>query len=166
MAILSNKADQLRVEMEESVIELIAKRVQRNVRELEGSLNRMVAYSQLMNVNITLESTLQILNEVAPETDARSIDPQRIFEQVAIFYALSVGDLMAKNRTKKVALARQVAMYLLIHELKLSPTQVGRLVGGRDHSTVIHGAGKINGEVAENGQLRQEVLAIKEAIFA
>ena len=75
MAILANKAGQLRVEMEESVVELIAKRVQRNVRELEGSLNRMVAYSQLMNVNITLESTLQILNEMAPETDARSIDP-------------------------------------------------------------------------------------------
>ncbi|MEE8465616.1 MAG: chromosomal replication initiator protein DnaA [Dehalococcoidia bacterium] len=166
MAILANKAGQLRVEMEEDVIELIAKRVQRNVRELEGSLNRMVAYSQLMNVNITLESTLQILNEMSPETDARSIDPQRIFEQVAIFYALSVGDLMAKNRTKKVALARQVAMYLLINELELSPTQVGRLLGGRDHSTIIHGAGKINGEVAENGQVRQDILAIKEAIFS
>tara|TARA_B100001146_G_scaffold220151_1_gene228399 strand:- start:2073 stop:2573 length:501 start_codon:yes stop_codon:yes gene_type:complete len=166
MAILAAKADQLRVDMEDSVIELIAKRVQRNVRELEGSLNRMVAYSQLMNVNISLESTLQILNEMAPEADARSIDPQRIFEQVAIFYALSVGDLMAKNRTKKVALARQVAMYLLIYELELSPTQVGRLLGGRDHSTVIHGAGKINGEVTENGQVRKDVLAIKEAIFA
>ena len=166
MAILAAKADQLRVDMSDSVIELIAKRVQRNVRELEGSLNRMVAYSQLMNVNITLESTLQILNEMAPEADARSIDPQRIFEQVAIFYALSVGDLMAKNRTKKVALARQVAMYLLIYELELSPTQVGRLLGGRDHSTVIHGAGKINGEVTENGQVRKDVLAIKEAIFA
>ena len=166
MAILANKADQLRIDMEDSVIELIAKRVQRNVRELEGSLNRMVAYSQLMNVNITLESTLQILNEMAPETADRTIDPQRIFEQVAVFYALSVGDLMAKNRTKKVALARQIAMYLLIYELELSPTQVGRLLGGRDHSTVIHGAGRINGEVAENGQIRQDILAIKEAIFA
>ncbi|PKB70893.1 MAG: hypothetical protein BZY87_08350 [SAR202 cluster bacterium Io17-Chloro-G6] len=166
MAILANKAGQMKVGLEDSVIELIAKRVQRNVRELEGSLNRMVAYSQLMNVNITLETTVQILNDMAPETAAHSIDPQRIFEQVAIFYALSVRDLMAKNRTKKVALARQVAMYLLIYELELSPTQVGRLLGGRDHSTVIHGAGKINGEVAENGQLRHEVLAIKEAIFA
>lgn len=166
MAILANKAGQMRVELDDSVIELIAKRVQRNVRELEGSLNRMVAYSQLMNVNITLEMTLQILNEMAPETAAQAIDPQRIFEQVALFYALSVGDLMAKNRTKKVALARQVAMYLLIYELDLSPTQVGRLLGGRDHSTVIHGAGKINGEVAENGQVRRDVLAIKEAIFA
>ena len=166
MAILAAKADQLRVDMADSVIELIAKRVHRNVRELEGSLNRMVAYSQLMNINITLEMTLQVLNEMSPESDARSIDPQRIFEQVAIFYALSVGDLMAKNRTKKVALARQVAMYLLIYELELSPTQVGRLLGGRDHSTVIHGAVKINGEVTENGQVRKDVLAIKEAIFA
>ena len=166
MAILANKASQMKVALEDNVIELIAKRVQRNVRELEGSLNRMVAYSQLMNVNITLEMTLQVLNDMAPESTAQSIDPQRIFEQVAIFYALSVRDLMAKNRTKKVALARQVAMYLLIYELELSPTQVGRLLGGRDHSTVIHGAGKINGEVAENGQLRHEVLAIKEAIFA
>ena len=166
MAILANKAGQMRIELDDSVIELIAKRVQRNVRELEGSLNRMVAYSQLMNVNITLETTLQILNDMAPETAAQLIDPQRIFEQVALFYALSVRDLMAKNRTKKVALARQVAMYLLIYELELSPTQVGRLLGGRDHSTVIHGAGKINGEVAENGQLRHDILAIKEAIFA
>ena len=166
MAILANKAGRMQVEIEDSVIELIAKRVQRNVRELEGSLNRMVAYSQLMNVNITLESTLRILNEMDPETAAQSIDPQRIFEQVALFYALSVRDLMAKNRTKKVALARQVAMYLLIYELELSPTQVGRLLGGRDHSTVIHGAGKINGEVTENGQVRRDILAIKEAIFA
>ncbi len=166
MAILANKADQMKVGIDDRVIELIAKRVQRNVRELEGSLNRMVAYSQLMNVSITLETTLQILNDMAPDRAAQSIDPQRIFEQVAIFYALSVRDLMAKNRTKKVALARQVAMYLLIHELELSPTQVGRLLGGRDHSTVIHGAGKINGQVAENGQLRHEILAIKEAIFA
>ena len=166
MSILANKVDQLRIEIEENVIELIAKRVQRDVRELEGILNRMVAYSQLMNVNITLESTLQILNEMATETDVRSIDPQRIFEQVAVFYALSVHDLMAKNRTKKVSLARQVAMYLLIYELGLSPTQVGRMLGGRDHSTVIHGAGKINGEVTENVQIRRDIMAIKEAIFS
>ncbi|HCP22492.1 MAG: chromosomal replication initiator protein DnaA [SAR202 cluster bacterium] len=166
MAILANKADKMRVDLDDGVIEMIAKRIHRNVRELEGSLNRMVAYSQLMNVNITLESTLQILNDMSPETSPESIDPERIFEQVAIFYALSVRDLMAKNRTKKVSLARQVAMYLLVNELEISPTQVGRMMGGRDHSTVIHGAGKIHGEVAENGQLRQDVLAIKEAIFS
>ena len=80
-------------------------------------------------------------------------------------YKVSPADLLGRNRSKTIALARQVAMYLLIYELELSPTEVGRLLGGRDHSTVIHGAGKINGELNEDYQLRQDVLNIKEAIF-
>ena len=166
MAILATKAGQMRVGLDESVIELIAKRIHRNVRELEGSLNRMVAYSQLMNISITLESTAQILDDVAPAGSRDSIDPDRIFGEVATYYGVSVGELMARNRTKRVSLARQVAMYLLIYELGLSPTKAGMLLDGRDHSTVIHGAGKINGEMNENEALRQEVLAIKEAIFS
>lgn len=166
MAILANKADEMRVGLDEAVIELIAKRVQRNVRELEGSLNRMVAYSQLMNVSITVEATEQILNDVTPEHLRKSIDPQQIVTAVAEFYGLSSGELLARGRRKPVALARQIAMYLLIYELELAPTQVGRLLGGRDHSTVIHGAGKINGEFSENSTLRQDILAIKESIFA
>lgn len=166
MAILANKADQMRVGLDESVIELIAKRIQRNVRELEGSLNRMVAYSQLMNVSITLESTSRILDDVVPAGAREPIDPQRIFSEVAAYYDVSVRELMARNRTKKVAVARQVAMYLLIYELEMAPTSAGRLLGGRNHATVIHGAGKINGEISENSVLRQEVMAIKEAIFS
>ena len=166
MAILATKADQMRVGLDESVIELIAKRIHRNVRELEGSLNRMVAYSQLMNISIPLESTAQILDDVVPAGSRDSIDPDRIFGEVATYYGVSLGQLMARNRTKKVSVARQVAMYLLIYELELSPTKAGRLLGGRDHATVIHGAGKINGEMNENEALRQDVLAIKEAIFS
>ena len=166
MAILATKADQMRVGLDESVIELIAKRIHRNVRELEGSLNRMVAYSQLMNISITLESTAQILDDVAPTGSCDSIAPDRIFGEVATYYGVSVGELMARNRTKRVSLARQVAMYLLIYELGLSPTKAGMLLDGRDHATVIHGAGKINGEMNENEALRQDVLAIKEAIFS
>ena len=165
MAILSYKADQLRVSLEESVIELIAKRVQKNVRELEGSLNRIFAYSQLMNVAITLESTSRILDEVTSDTARHAIDPERILEEVSSYYKVSVQDLLGRSRTQKIAQARQVAMYLLMYELELSPTQVGRLLGGRDHATVIHGAGKINGEINEDRQLRQDVLTIKEAIF-
>jgi chromosomal replication initiator protein len=165
MAILSYKADQLRVSLEESVIELIAKRVQKNVRELEGSLNRIFAYSQLMNVAITLESTSRILDEVTSDTARHAIDPERILEEVSRYYKVSGQDLLGRSRTQKIAQARQVAMYLLIYELELSPTQVGRLLGGRDHATVIHGAGKINGEINEDRQLRQDVLTVKEAIF-
>jgi chromosomal replication initiator protein len=165
MAILASKAEELQVSLDESIIELIAKRVQRNVRELEGSLNRLVAYSQLMNVPITLESTSRILDDLSADTARHAIDPERIIEEVSHHYKVSGEELLSKGRTKKVAQARQVAMYLLMYELEMSPTQVGRLLGGRDHATVIHGAGKINGEINEDSQLRQDVLTIKEAIF-
>lgn len=166
MAILAAKAQQIGVALGENIIELIAKRVQKNVRELEGTLNRMIAFAQLGNSPITPESTLRVLDDLNSDADRHSIDPERIIEEAAQYYKLSSRDILGRSRTQKIALARQVAMYLLIYELELSPTQVGRLLGGRDHATVIHGAGKINVGVNEDGQLRKDVLTIKESIFA
>ena len=166
MAILASKAGQLGISLGESIIEFVAKRVQKNVRELEGSLNRIVAFSQLMNIPITLESTSRILDDVSSDTARHSIDPERIIDEVSNYFKLAPHEIVGRSRTQKIAQARQVAMYLLIYELGLSPTQVGRLLGGRDHATVIHGAGKINCGINEDGKLRQHVLIIKEAIFA
>jgi chromosomal replication initiator protein len=165
MAILRRKAGELRLSLQEEVMELVARVVRHNVRELEGSLNRMVAYSQMMNVDLTLDTTERILNDFKPELARDAIDPQRILSEVADYFGVKVDDLLARSRKRTVSVPRQVAMYLLIHEIGLPPTQVGRLLGGRDHSTVIHGAGKINGEINEDSQLRQDVLTIKEAIF-
>ena len=165
IAILYAKADDLRVDLEPSIVELIAKRVQKNVRELEGSLNRVVAYAQLMNTPITLESTSRLLDDMTLDTARHAIDPERIIEQVAAQYKISPADLLGDRRTKTIALARQVAMYLLYSELELSPTKVGQLLGGKNHSTVSYGVGKINAELNEDNQLRQDVLNIKEAIF-
>ena len=165
MAILSSKADQQKTVIEESVLELIAKRVQKNVRELEGSLNRVVAYSQLMSIPVTLESTSRLLDDLTQDTARHAIDREKILDEVSRQYKVTTADLLGRSRSKTIALARQVAMYLLIYELELSPTEVGRLLGNRDHSTVIHGAGKINGEINEDYHLRQNVLTIKEAIF-
>ena len=166
MAILASKADEMQVGLDESILELIAKRVQRNVRELEGSLNRLVAYAQLMNVEITRESTERILNDAAPEQQRSAVDPRRILAEVAVHYGLTEDDLLARSRRKSVAVPRQIAMYLLTRELGMAPTQVGRMLGGRDHATVIHGAGKISAGINEDGDLRQAVLAIKDAIFS
>ena len=165
MAILVSKAEELGVVLEESIIELIAKRVQKNVRELEGTLNRIVAFSQLMDSPVTVGSISHVLDDLSSDAARHSIDPERIIEEVSHYYKITPGDVLGRSRTQRIAQARQVAMYLLIYELELSPTQVGRLLGGRDHATVIHGAGKINGEINEDGQLRQDVLTIKEAIF-
>ncbi|HIN04624.1 MAG TPA: chromosomal replication initiator protein DnaA [Dehalococcoidia bacterium] len=166
MAILAAKAEQIGVVLRDNIIEMVAKRVQKNVRELEGTLNRLVAFAQLGNSPITPESTLRILDDLHADADRHSIDPDRIIEEAANHYKLSPRDILGRSRTKRIALARQVVMYLLIHELELSPTQVGRLLGGRDHATIIHGAGKVSSGVNENGQLRKDVLTIKEAIFA
>ena len=166
MAILLSKARNLGVRIGESVIELIAKRVHKNVRELEGSLNRMVAQADLLNMPITIQSASRILDEVTADTDRHAIDPERILEAVSNHFRVGTDSLLARGRTQKIAHARQVAMYLLINELEMTPTQVGRLLGGRDHATVIHGAGKINGEINEDTHLRRDVLSIKEAIFA
>ena len=166
MAILEFKAEQLKVKLPDNIIELMAKRVQSNVRELEGSLNRIVAYSQLMNVAITYESVSGILDSLGSKPERKNIEPESIIERVSGHYQLDTDSLLGRRRTKHIALARQVAMYLLIYELEMSPTQVGRMLGGRDHATVIHGAGKINGEINEEGSVRQDVLAIKEAIFS
>ncbi len=166
MAILVSKAKNLGIRVGESVIELIAKRVHKNVRELEGSLNRMVAQAELMSEPITVQSASRILEELTADTERHAIDPERILEAVSNHFRVGTDSLLARGRTQKIAHARQVAMYLLINELEMTPTQVGRLLGGRDHATVIHGAGKIKGEINEDTHLRRDVLSIKEAIFA
>ena len=165
MAILSAKAEDLNVDLPDSIIELVAKRVQRNVRELEGCLNRLVLHSKMMSQPITVHSTSLILDDLTADRARHSIEPDRIIEEVGRHLKVTGPELLGKRRTKKVAQARQVAMYLLMYELEMSPTQVGRLLGGRDHATVIHGAGKINGEINEDPQLRQSVLTIKDALF-
>ena len=166
MAILQSKAEAHQLSISEGIIEFIAKRVQKNVRELEGSLNRLVAYSDLMNVPVTLDLAAQVLQDLAADAARHSPDPGRIIDEASKYYKVSTPELLGRSRTKKIALARQVAMYLLMYELEMSPTQIGRLLGGRDHSTVIHGAGKINAGINEDHQLRLAVLTIKEALFS
>jgi chromosomal replication initiator protein len=166
IAIVRLKAELLGVKLADDIIELMAKRVQNNVRELEGSLNRIVAYAQLMNVPITYESVAKILDSATSQPARENIDPASIISQVASHFQIEPQALMGRSRIKKISLARQVAMYLLIYELEMSPTQVGRMLGNRDHATVIHGAGKINGEIHEDSTVKQDVLAIKESIFS
>ena len=101
MAILLSKADQLGVALSEHVLELIAKRVQKNVRELEGSLNRVVAFSQLMNWPINLENTSRILDDLNLDAARHSIDPEQIIQAVSRNFRLSPGDLLGRSRTKK-----------------------------------------------------------------
>ena len=166
MAILESKAAQANVNLTDDIIELIAKRVQTNVRDLEGTLNQVAAYSQLMNVPITYESVSGLLDVRYSRQDPRSVDPGGIIDRVAAHYEVEAKALLGPRGNRKTTRARHVAMYLLVTELGLSLTEVGRIIGGRHHTAVMHGVGKVNGDFQDGGPLRQDVLAIKEAMFS
>ena len=165
MAILRSKADHMHVTMEDSTIEHVAKKAQKNVRELEGILNRIVALARLSKSPITLELASQAIADLVPNPSRRSVDPARIMDEVTRRFNISKEELEGPNRKREIVKARHVAMYLLHEELGMRDTEIGRLIGGRDHSTVIKAVGKVNFEISVDTRLRQDVLAIKEGIF-
>ena len=165
MAILRIKGSQMEIAVADSVLEYVAKKVQKNVRELEGSLNHMVALARLTASPITVELASQAIAGFIHDPSRRSVEPDTIMDEVTRRFKLSLNDITGHSRKKQIVRARHVAMYLLHEELGMKDTEIGRLLGNRNHSTVINAVGKINYQINVDPHLRQDVLAIKEAIF-
>ncbi len=150
----------------EAVVDLIAQRSSHNVRQLQGAFNRVVAMAQLMNTPLTPETVAQQLDAIVGPDARAETTPEQLLKAVARHYRIADEQIRGRGRTAAVAEARQVAMYLLATELGMTPTDTGRALGGRNHSTVIHGVSKIRGAIATDDRLRHAVNAIKEALFA
>ncbi len=166
IAILQTKAEELQVDVPPEVIHLIARRVQDNIRELEGALNRVIAFSRLSNSPITVEIAAQSMSDIAADETRKSLTTELIVETVSHYFQLTPEALIGKKRDKSVAFARQVAMYLMREELEIAWTDIGRAVGGRDHSTVFYGHNKIAAEVEASPALRRDVFEIKERLYS
>ncbi len=166
MAILRAKSERLPLPVPDSVLELIAHRVQSNIRELEGALTRVVGVAQLTGRPLTVELAREVLEDPLEEARRRRITPDRVLAEVASFFGVKIEDLKGKRRTQKVALPRQVAMYLMREMGGLSLVEIGRALGGRDHTTVLHGWQKIGAQMETDATLRQSVLAIKERLMS
>ncbi len=149
--------------MPDEVIDLIAHRIQSNIRELEGALNRVIAHASLMRCPLTVEVAINALQDFGPAPGSLSVD--QIIEAVAQFYNLETKDLLGRRRSKDIVTARQMAMYLAREETNASLPQIGRALGGRDHTTVLHGYEKIRAQVEEDDRLRREMLAIRELLY-
>jgi chromosomal replication initiator protein len=165
LAILQTKAGYQRVKIPLDVLTFIAQRAQQNIRELEGSLNRVIAFAKLTGEPPTIELAARALEDIASKaTRDFSITPHLIVEMVANSFQLTPADLKSSKRDKETALARQVAMYLIRQETNSSLAQIGKELGGRDHSTVIHACEKIAGNLETLPHLRQKILNLQQKV--
>jgi chromosomal replication initiator protein len=162
IAILRTKVNG-RAEISNEALELIAQRVQSNIRELEGSLNRVLAYASLHGRPMSVELVGEALADLVTPA-AVNREPDGIIEAVGRYYGVSLEDLRGKARNKTIIAPRHLAMYLLREDGRLSFPQIGSLLGGRDHSSVLHACEKIAGEIERNGPARNDARAVRDLL--
>ena len=166
IAILRAKAEEGAVPISSDVIEFIARKVVSNIRELEGALNRIVAYASMGAMPISIELAQAVLSNVLYNPKKRQITPERIAKAVSEYYGVGLDALKGQKRDKAIVVPRQIAMFLMREETDVSLLRIGAELGGRDHSTVLHACDKINREAAGNDELRREIAAVRELIYA
>jgi chromosomal replication initiator protein len=164
IAILKRKGDLIGVAIPDDVALFIASRVKSNVRELEGSLIRLIAISSLRGEPISKSLAQDAIRNIAKEEEAGVITAQQIQKLVASTYKLSPEQLLSKNNARHISHPRQVAMYLCKHLTKHSYPEIGRLFGGKHHTTVIHSVEKIESLVASDETLQRLISELSESL--
>ncbi|HZU67426.1 MAG TPA: chromosomal replication initiator protein DnaA [Ktedonobacteraceae bacterium] len=165
MAILRVKADLLRYRVPDDIIAYIAGRVQTNIRELEGCLNRLMAYQQLHQTELTMDMARAAMSSLVQDSREVRLTSKQIAQAVAEYYHITLEDMCGKQRDKHIVMPRQVAMYLIRQETQASLLEIGQLFGGRDHSTVLHACEKIERALNIHPTLRREIVAIREQLM-
>ncbi len=164
-AILRAKAEQMLGYIPAEVIDFLAHRIQSNIRELEGCLNRVVAYAQMYGTTVSVETAGAALADLLDNSRRKRITTDAILREVADFYGCDLRALQGRGRSRNIVVPRQVAMYLLREETESSLMDIGKSLGGRDHTTVIYGCDKISEEIATDSRLRQEVMTIRDRLY-
>ncbi|WP_244879365.1 MULTISPECIES: chromosomal replication initiator protein DnaA [Paenibacillus] len=164
IAILRKKAKAEHLDIPNEAMVYIASHIHTNVRELEGALIRVIAYSSLVNQDITVHMTAEALKNMISQSRPQMISIQDIQERVGDYYGLRIEDFKARKRTRAVAFPRQIAMYLSRELTDYSLPKIGEAFGGRDHTTVIHAHEKIASVIREDQEIHQIVSRLSENI--
>jgi len=164
IAILKSKCQEREVDISDEILNYISSKVQRNIRELEGALNTLIAYQKLNNNSPNLKIAKTLLKNLT-SSPSRTVNAKKIIQTVADFYDLKEKDLMSTSRKKEIVRPRQIAMFLLRQELKASFPFIGRRFGGKDHTTAIYAYEKIMKEVDKNESLDEEIGLIKQRLL-
>ena len=163
IAILRSKAIACNVSVPGEVLDFIASRIQSNIRELEGALNRVLALSKLTDQPLTTEVIETALSQLLPQRG--QLSAEQIVEEVAHHFGVGIPALLGRNRSQAVARPRQIAMYLIREETGASLPQIGALLGGRDHTTVLYGCDRIANLIEEDFRLRSEIITLRQQIY-
>lgn len=164
LAILKNKASANNWEVEEKILETIAAKVQRNIRELEGVLNKVVFYQEFKNEKLSSKNLDKIISE-ATSVSSKNITPNEIIKTVADFFEVSPKELTERGRKKEIVEPRQICMYLMRDILKLSYPHIGEKMGKRDHTTAMHACEKVAKDINNNSGLSNRIMLIKERLY-
>lgn len=164
LAILRSRLQENGWQLAENIVDLIANKIQRNIRELEGVLSRVIFFQNVKNEKITPKKLEDIISETV-QSAPKNISPNDIIKSVSEFFEISVADLTGKRRKKEIVEPRQITMYILRETLGLSYPFIGEKLGKRDHTTAIHACEKISREITQNTILNQKIMLIKERIY-
>jgi chromosomal replication initiator protein len=165
VAILQSKSKEKQYPLSLEILHAIAGAIQSNIRELEGALNKIVAYHQFKNLLPSLESVQTLLQSFAPAMAKRAVTPRSLVDVIVHYYEISMEDILGKSREQRFALPRQVAMYLLREETKCSYPAIGHQIGNRDHTTAMHACEKIGSLVKNNDQIKKDLSSIRERLY-
>lgn len=163
MAILRSKAERGGRRLPDEIISVVARHIQSNIRELEGALTRVLAFVDLSGLPLTPQLVESALADLLPRRS--QVEPDQVIRTVAEAFGVPLDRMLGKDRSREVALPRQIAMYLLREETNISLPQIGDTLGGRDHTTVIYGCEKIADLLERDDRLRRRVGEIREHLF-
>ncbi|MCF6276998.1 MAG: chromosomal replication initiator protein DnaA [Candidatus Magasanikbacteria bacterium] len=165
VAILQSKCLEKNYSLTDEVVQMVAESVQSNIRELEGALNKIIAFHELKNIFPTIDSVNSIISTFKKVNVKTNLTPRRLIDAVTEFYNISPTDILNKSRARHISFPRQIIMYLMRIELSMSYPAIGNEMGGRDHTTAMHAYKKIYKKVDMDEKLQQEIELIKQRLY-
>jgi chromosomal replication initiator protein len=165
IAILRSKRDENKDFVPNEVINLIAEKVDTNIRELEGAYLQVVTYAKANGLELTVELASRALGQTLKDKP-KNININEILKAVCTYYSVKIQDIKGKRRNRELVIPRQVAMYLMKEITDMPLMTIGDFLGGRDHTTIMYGVDKIQNEIAETGKMTQDIVNVKQIIFS
>jgi len=165
-AILKAKSQARGWDVPNPILEFIAQNIKSNVRELEGALNRLVTQAMITNQEITPEFATNTLEGIIASNSHKNFDPSEIIAKTAQYFNLAVNDILGKSRERKLVRPRQIAMYIMRDELNMPFPKIGDVLGGKDHTTIMHGVKLITNLIKKDEQIQNHITLIKENLYS